>query len=146
MPTIKSNNQNNSNVCKTAVMFIAIATYALLVHVCSPTPKTFGPEKPFTVDKGNVTFRAFRPVTISAVDSREHNHYFYVQDADNNAPILERRIIVRRIEDGRFFAAKLKNQDLKLQRGQRIKLTLVQYWRSETVLDEQLIADLETSQ
>jgi hypothetical protein len=129
--------------------FVVISLFIIMIidEINSPR-KEFGPEKPFIVDKTSITFNAFRPVAIIDFNldlEGKQQHYFYVQEADNTVFMIERRIIVRRIEDGQFFAAKLRKQDLKLKRGQRIRLTLVQYWRSPTTLDEYLIAEPDTS-
>jgi len=127
------------------VIFLLIA---MIVDEINKPKKEFGPEKPFVVDKTSITFNAFRPATVTDFNldfEGKRQHYFYVQEADNTAAMVERRIIVRRIEDGQFFAAKMQNQTLKLQRGQRIRLTFVQYWRSPTTLDEYLIAEPDTS-
>jgi len=109
--------------------FITVTTREIKVE--------YGPEKTFVVDKESPTYKAFRPITKTEVGP--NSYFYYVQEADNSA-LDERRIILRRKEDGIFFAAKLKNPGAKLQKGQQMKLVLIQYWRSPTVLDEYLVA------
>src|SRR5665647_2643834 len=103
-------------------LFLGICLLGHIIYlIIAPTTKSeFGPEKTFVVDNESMTYRAFRPITKT--DFGSSSYFYYVQDADNST-MDERRIIVRRKEDGIFFAAKLKDPNAGLQKGQRIRLT-----------------------
>lgn len=121
-------------------LFLGIFLLIQLVYgiIVSTNKTDFGPEKTFVVDKGDMTYRAFRPITKTKFGP--NSYFYYVQDADNSA-LDDRRIIVRRKKDGIFFAAKLKDPNISLQKGQKIKLMLIQCWRCPTALDEYLLAE-----
>jgi len=121
-------------------LFLGICLLGHIIYlIIAPTTKSdFGPDKTFVVDKESMPYRAFRPVTRTDFDPNKY--FYYVQESDNS-DADERRIIIRRKEDGIFFAAKLKDPNTSLQKGQKIKLMLIQCWRCPTALDEYLLAE-----
>jgi hypothetical protein len=122
-------------------LFCLVLVFFCIVFVGKNTKKMeYGPEKIFVVDKESAIFRSFRPAWKE--DFCPECFFYYIQDADNGDTNDERKIIIRRKEDGAFFTAKLKNPQLLLKRGERINLMFIQYWRSISVLDEYLVADV----